>query len=147
VECTNTSGDKNYMKLLTCLITFCLLLNLPAQDTKLPEPTYTYHGTIIDIYDGDTMTAMLDLGFDVWVKARIRIEGIDTPELRGIERERGIEARNYVRKLLLDQPVVVTTRRKEKYGRWLAAVHFLHEGKILDLSTHLLETDRAIRYE
>lgn len=118
-----------------------------GEEPVLPAPTYTYHGTIVEVYDGDTMTAMLDLGFDVWVRVRLRIEGIDTPEVRGAGKEAGLAVRDHVRALLLNKEVVVTSHDKGKYGRWLASVLFDYEGMPKDLGSYLLETGRADVYE
>lgn len=43
---------------------------------------YTYRAKLIRVIDGDTIDAIIDLGFDVWVKKRIRLNGIDAPETR-----------------------------------------------------------------
>ena len=34
------------------------------------------------VVDGDTCDALIDLGFDVWIKSRIRYYGVDTWESR-----------------------------------------------------------------
>ena len=43
---------------------------------------YTYQAEIRRVVDGDTVDIILDLGFDVLVKERVRLAGIDTPESR-----------------------------------------------------------------
>ena len=40
---------------------------------------YEYSAKLIRVIDGDTIDASIDLGFDVWVKKRIRLYGIDAP--------------------------------------------------------------------
>jgi micrococcal nuclease len=78
---------------------------------------------ILSVYDGDTVTADIDLGFYFhFTKAKLRLYGIDTPELRGPEREAGIAARDYLRELILGQEVRIETHGKGKYGRWLATI-------------------------
>ena len=68
-------------------------------------PTFTLKGKnydckILDIYDGDTITVAYYLeGFD-YVKSNIRLMGIDTPEMKGEQRNMGIKARNHLIKLL-----------------------------------------------
>ena len=37
-----------------------------------------YSCKLVRVVDGDTCDAMIDLGFDVWVKSRIRFYGVDT---------------------------------------------------------------------
>ena len=41
-----------------------------------------YRGKIVRVVDGDTVDAMIDLGFNTWVKRRIRFHGLDTWECR-----------------------------------------------------------------
>ena len=43
---------------------------------------YEYNVEVLRVIDGDTIDVMIDLGFDVWVKNRLRLEGIDAPETR-----------------------------------------------------------------
>lgn len=124
----------------------CFFLPAVYGDDELPAPVYEYHGVIVDVWDGDTMTADLDLGFDVHLIARLRIEGVDAPEMRGSEKADGIVSRDAVREWLLNQKVVVISRKREKYGRWLARVLFIHDGKVTDLTQHLLETKLAEPY-
>ena len=59
-----------------------------------------FSAKVLDIYDADTITVCIFLeGFN-YVKLNVRLYGIDTPELRGDEKTKGIEARNYLIKLL-----------------------------------------------
>ena len=41
---------------------------------------YEYNATVDRVVDGDTLDAMVDLGFDTWKKVRIRFLGIDATE-------------------------------------------------------------------
>ena len=43
---------------------------------------YIYRGKLERVVDGDTIDALIDVGFDIWVKKRIRYKGIDTWESR-----------------------------------------------------------------
>jgi len=86
---------------------------------------YEYKATVTAVYDGDTITVDIDLGLGVWVHGqKIRLYGIDTPEMRGDEREDGIVSRDRVRELILDNDIILKTHRdkKGKYGRWLGEV-------------------------
>lgn len=88
---------------------------------------YRYKAEVVGVYDADTITANIDLGFHVWFEnQKIRLLGIDAPELRGSEREKGIVARNALSRLILAQSVTLETvkDRKGKYGRWLATVFY-----------------------
>jgi micrococcal nuclease len=43
---------------------------------------YTYEAKVVRVVDGDTIDALIDLGFDIHKKIRIRMVGINTPESR-----------------------------------------------------------------
>ena len=50
----------------------------------MPDVTpYSYNAYVVSVYDGDTITVILDMGMGVQKKAKCRMYGIDTPELRG----------------------------------------------------------------
>lgn len=86
---------------------------------------YVYDAFVTSVYDGDTITANIDLGFGVELKKqKIRLIGIDTPEVRGEEREQGLVSRDRLRHLILDKHIILQTTRdkKGKYGRWLGAI-------------------------
>jgi micrococcal nuclease len=86
---------------------------------------YTYIAIITSIYDGDTVTVDIDLGLHTWIKGeKIRLNRIDAPELRGKDRPRGIESRDFLRNLISDKEVVIQTikDKKGKYGRYLGEI-------------------------
>ena len=43
---------------------------------------YEYKAKLLRVIDGDTIDCVIDLGFNVRLKERIRLKGIDTPETR-----------------------------------------------------------------
>lgn len=88
------------------------------------EDLYIYRAVITDVYDGDTCTAFVDLGFKVGMEMKIRLSFIDTPELRGEEREEGLKVRDIVREMILDKEVLIKTEvdKTGKYGRYLGQI-------------------------
>ena len=44
---------------------------------------YTYSCKVLKVVDGDTLDLEIDLGFNVRIKERIRLYGVDTPEVFG----------------------------------------------------------------
>ena len=48
---------------------------------------YIYRAKLDRVVDGDTIDAMIDVGFDIWVKKRIRYMGIDTWEWKSSWRD------------------------------------------------------------
>ena len=64
---------------------------------------YIYKGKLERVVDGDTIDALIDVGFDIWVKKRIRYKGIDTWESRTRnldEKAKGLEAKARNKELL-----------------------------------------------
>lgn len=94
---------------------------------------YRYRALITDVYDGDTVTAQMDLGFKVTFTEKLRLVRINTPEVRGIEREQGLISRDILREKILNKEVIVETvkDKKGKYGRYLAEI-FLDDVNIND---------------
>ncbi|MGB5802612.1 MAG: thermonuclease family protein [Vibrio anguillarum] len=105
---------------------------------------YTYKATVIDVYDADTITIKIDLGFKITQEMRIRLDGIDAPELRGQTRELGLLARDYLTKLILNKEITITTVKdtQGKYGRYLGTI-FLGD---LNINKHLLNKGTVNRY-
>ena len=106
---------------------------------------YRYKAIITDVYDGDSVTADIDLGFGIWMRnQKLRLYGIDTPELRGAEREEGLKVRDYVTDLILGQEVIIESAKDKsgKYGRWLATIWI--QG--VNLNEKLLNEGKAKEY-
>ena len=84
---------------------------------------YHYKATLNRIIDGDTIDVNIDLGFDVKIKQRVRLYGINTPEVRTrdlVEKEKGIKATEYLKTILPKKNKKKTILNKRgKYGRVL----------------------------
>ena len=81
------------------------------------------------VYDADTLMDLeVDLGFGVTITITGRLYGINAPEVRGKERDRGKASRDWLKaKMKVSRLVSVETRpsdekQKGKYGRWLITV-------------------------
>ena len=83
---------------------------------------------VVKVVDGDTIDIIIDLGFDLTKKERVRLAGIDTPESRTRdleEKELGLEAKDFLTRRLEDGMVSglkVKTEKDGKYGRMLGWV-------------------------
>ena len=77
------------------------------------------------MYDGDTVTLDISLGFGVTMREKIRLLGINTPEVRGKERELGLISRDRLRELIDYKDVIIVTHKDKggKYGRLLATIY------------------------
>jgi micrococcal nuclease len=102
--------------------------------------------TKVSIYYGDTVTCTIDCGFEVLLqKQKIRLYGLNTPEVRGEEREQGIISRDRLRERILDKDIQIKTikDKKGKYGRYLGII-FLDGENINDW---LINNDLAVKAE
>jgi endonuclease YncB( thermonuclease family) len=86
-----------------------------------------HRGVVVKVYDGDTITVAATLGSSVLYRFRIRLRGIDTPEIKGSseeEKARAIVARDALSAHIMGQQVYLRNLGNEKYGRILADVYF-----------------------
>ncbi len=105
---------------------------------------YNYKAHIKAVYDGDTVTAVVDLGFLHYQEMKLRLYGIDTPEMRGEEREEGLVVRDILRGMILDKEVEIHTFKDKqgKYGRYLATIHL----DDLNVNQWLVDNGHAVEY-
>ena len=92
---------------------------------------YEYKALVRKVYDGDTITVDIDLGFDViLLKQKIRLLGINTPEVRGKEREQGLISRDALRKKIGSKWIIIKTQQDKKgtFGRWLGTIYIDKEN-------------------
>jgi micrococcal nuclease len=119
----------------------------PDWDSLMKIP-FVYTARVVDIYDGDTITCDINLGFNLDFKfQKIRLYGINAPERRGIEKNEGLRSRDALREWILGKDILLYTiesrskheevdERKGMYGRWLGII--VHEGEnINDKLVHL----------
>tara|TARA_Y100001970_G_scaffold251455_1_gene324342 strand:- start:48282 stop:48608 length:327 start_codon:yes stop_codon:yes gene_type:complete len=91
---------------------------------------YEYRAFVRKVYDGDTVTVDIDLGFDVILKAqKIRLLRINAPEVRGEQREFGLKSRDALRQKIGNKWIRLKTEKdkKGKFGRWLGEIWFNDE--------------------
>tara|TARA_B000000557_G_C20781017_1_gene446522 strand:- start:440 stop:805 length:366 start_codon:yes stop_codon:yes gene_type:complete len=91
---------------------------------------YYYIAEVVKVYDGDTCTCVVDLGFKTFKKVKVRLVGIDTPEIRTKskeEKEKGIKTRDWLREKILNKKVLLHTKEKGKFGRWLGTIWNIEE--------------------
>ena len=110
-----------------------------------------YSCKLVRVVDGDTADAMIDLGFDTWVKKRIRFKGVDTWESRTRdleEKAKGLEAKAFTKDLLEnsdDGKFSIISYGLGKYGRVLGELFVKgHEQSVNQL---LIENGHAYEYE
>ena len=93
------------------------------------DKLYHYNATVSRVVDGDTIDVVLDLGFDITLKGRVRFHGMNAPESRTRDPEEkilGLESKLYVEKWVEghDQKVIIQTSldKRGKFGRILGRI-------------------------
>ena len=91
--------------------------------TVTDKPSYAYEALVERVIDGDTIWAVIDIGFGTKVREKLRLRGLDCPELGTPE---GEAAKRFVAKLLgPGSPILLrTTPSEDKYGRYVADIFF-----------------------
>ncbi len=113
-----------------------------AKSTRTKTSLYTYLAYLNYVIDGDTISLYIDAGFRTWTKQKLRLRGIDTPE---INTPQGQEAKQFVINLFKNTPqITVKTYRKDKYDRYLADI-FIGPNQIF-LNQLLLDKKLALIY-
>jgi len=107
---------------------------------------YTYKCTVTNVVDGDTLDLSVDLGFNIINKIRVRLADVDTPEVRGDDKQFGLLVTHKVREWVKNAPgqMYVSTRKTGKYGRWLARLFYKEldgEGKDIYLHKYLIDNN------
>lgn len=106
---------------------------------------YRYKAIITAVYDGDTVTADIDLGLHIWLRGeKLRLARINAPEVRGKQRPQGIVSRDFLREMILDRPVWLHTVKRGKYGRYLAEIWSEDDSNVNDA---MLESGHALPYK
>lgn len=116
---------------------------------SIPSTMYEYEASLRRVVDGDTADLDIDTGFHHHAHIRIRLLGINTPELRSknpTTKSLAIAAKNRLYQLLSDNPTfTVQTTKPDSFGRWLGNITL--PGMTDTVSSILLSEGLAKRYE
>ena len=111
---------------------------------------HIYSAKLQRVVDGDTCDALIDLGFDTWVKKRIRFFGVDTWESRTRNKEekvKGLAAKAYTKDLLENSDegkFLLKSHGVGKYGRVLGELFV--KGHDTSVNELLKENGHAYEY-
>lgn len=112
---------------------------------------YVYKCEILRVIDGDTLDVLIDLGFNIKMKERVRLSGVDTPEVFG--KNANIDGKKASEFTELWVDIGQKTKghfelhskkydAREKYGRVLGQIKFVSEtGTVRDLVEDLIGND------
>ena len=111
---------------------------------------------IVKVLDGDTIDVIIDLGFELYKKERVRIAGVDTPEKRTRdleEKELGIDATNWLKERLEgaisgDDNLVIRTELVGGVGKYGRLLGWLYCGDAdVSLNEQMIEEGYAWPYD
>ena len=116
----------------------------------MKDNLYHYRATVVRVVDGDTVDVMLELGFNVSLKERVRLYGINAPESRTrdkLEKVKGLAAKDFVVDWTEDHAdeIVIVTRidKRGKYGRVLGTI-MTESGE--NLNELMIKEGHAVEY-
>jgi len=121
-----------------------------ARKKKKKLDKHNYSAKLVRVVDGDTADAMIDLGFNTWVKKRIRFMGVDTWESRTRNKEekvKGLAAKEFTKHLLQDSDdgnFAIKSHGVGKYGRVLGELFV--KGEDTSVNQLLIENGHAYSY-
>ena len=124
---------------------------------KLDTLSYLCHKVeVVDVYDGDTITIDINNRH-----VRVRLAGIDTPELNAKtkeEKNKAIQSRNYLESLILEKEIIVLFEKSDTtldginrgaFGRPIAYIFILTNKTVPKVKTfvnrNMIDTGKAVR--
>lgn len=104
---------------------------------------YSYKAKIVNVVDGDTVDAVVDVGFHITALHRLRLARIDAPELTEKTLYAGVEAKLWLVTHILNEDVLIKTSKSDSFGRYIAEIE--HKG--VNISDAMLESGLAVHYK
>ncbi len=114
-----------------------------------PSDRFTRNAILVRVVDGDTLDVEIDLGWSMILKERVRLEKVNTPEVKGEkEREAGKWVKKQVQKWIKPEDKLIITsiayertgKIRGKHGRTIASVYVVSKNnKIWCLNNRLLK--------
>ena len=108
------------------------------------------------VLDGDTIDVLIDLGFELFKKERVRVAGVDTPEKRTRDLEEkslGIDATNWLKEKLEgtlagDDELTIRTELKGGVGKYGRLLGWLYIGdELISLNEQMITEGFAWEYD
>jgi micrococcal nuclease len=126
---------------------------------NMSEHKYQYRAQCTNVVDGDTIDVTLDLGLHLTSTQRVRILGVNCPELHAkdhIVRYTALAAKEYTQEILTeltevahdtgnDWPFIITTTKSDSFGRYLATVSSVDFPE-WDLGAALIANGHAVPF-
>ena len=110
---------------------------------------FTYNCEVTYIVDGDTCDVKIDLGFNIFHTARVRLYGINAPESRTRDKEekyRGLQAKSRLSELVREKNIRLVSHDKGKYGRVLGEILVERGEEWVSANKQLVKEGHAVEY-
>ena len=127
--------------LLLFLCAFGPAIAAPA----LPGPV---QAEVVRVLDGDTFDVRAQIWVGHFIETRVRLNGIDTPEIRGKcegEVQMARAAKSALEKMILQQPIYLTNIENGKYAGRVLAEAANADGA--DIATYMIRNGFARKYD
>lgn len=108
------------------------------------EDIYIRNAKVINIVDGDTFDAEVDLGYHIKIKERFRILGINAPEKYGATKEEGLRSKQYLVDNVLNKDIIIISSRLDGFRRYLGEVYITNtDGEQVSLGDIMVNSGFA----
>ncbi len=108
----------------------------------IPAQQYVFRAVIKRVVDGDTIDADIDLGLHCHRLERLRLLGVNCPEMHGDTKAAGEMAKEFVIAWLDGADIVLQTYKSDSFGRFLANVWRTSDGA--SLNDDLISSGNAV---
>lgn len=110
---------------------------------------YKYKALITDVSDGDTVRAVVDLGFYITKEVKIRLAAIDAAELRSKTdegKQKALAAKKFLEDRVLNKEVVLKSLKPGKYNERYIGFIYLEDAGEKSVNDEMLEKKLAVPY-
>lgn len=113
-----------------------------APSTRTKDDLFNFRAVLDYVIDGDTVVLQVNAGFRTWCRQKLRLRGIDAPEM---STPQGEKSKTFLKETLTTAPSVrIKTYRKDKYARYLADIFIGPKNTFINQL--LLDTGHAAPY-
>lgn len=105
---------------------------------------YVRNAELAWVVDGDTVDLRVDLGFRIWMTMRVRVLGVNCPEMHGTSAVLGQKAKDFTTSWFAANPkFVIRTHldKRDSFGRVLATIA-IEDGE--SLGSELIKSGNAV---
>ena len=111
---------------------------------------YTDQCNTLRVIDGNTVDAIIDLGFNVTIRPRIKLYGVNVQDIRSNDeqvRQQAIASKTKLTELLGNEFVCETiVNKRGKAGRVMGKLSTNNQGSKVDINQQLIDLGFAERF-